>query len=68
MVNIEVDALQLMAKQRGTLIFYEAPHRLQEVLQDMYDALVIDRLRLLGSLLRSLKPFCVVIYHLFAMI
>ena len=32
------DALQLMAKQRGTLIFYEAPHRLQEVLQDMYDA------------------------------
>ena len=32
------DALQLMAKQRGTLIFYEAPHRLQEVLCDMYEA------------------------------
>ena len=32
------DALQLMAKQRGTLLFYEAPHRLQEVLCDMYEA------------------------------
>ena len=32
------DALQLMAKQRGTLIFYEEHHRLQEVLCDMYEA------------------------------
>ena len=30
------EVLQLMAKQTGTLLFYEAPHRLEEVLFDMY--------------------------------
>ena len=33
-----VEELQRLSQVTGTLMFYEAPHRLQEVLQDMYEA------------------------------
>lgn len=32
------EVLRELSQVKGTLLFYEAPHRLQEVLQDMYDA------------------------------
>ena len=33
-----IEELQRLSQVTGTLMFYEAPHRLQEVLQDMYEA------------------------------
>ena len=33
-----IEELQRLSQATGTLMFYEAPHRLQEVLQDMYEA------------------------------
>ncbi|SNV61019.1 16S rRNA (cytidine(1402)-2'-O)-methyltransferase [Veillonella rodentium] len=32
------EVLRELSQVKGTLLFYEAPHRLQEVLQDMHDA------------------------------
>lgn len=34
-----IEALEAMAKQTGTLMLYEAPHRLKEVLTDMHSVL-----------------------------
>ncbi|ETJ28683.1 Ribosomal RNA small subunit methyltransferase I, partial [human gut metagenome] len=33
-----VEELQRLSQVTSTLLFYEAPHRLQEVLEDMYEA------------------------------
>ena len=32
-----IEELKRLSQVMGTLLFYEAPHRLQEVLQDMYE-------------------------------
>lgn len=32
-----IEELKRLSQVTGTLLFYEAPHRLQEVLQDMYE-------------------------------
>ena len=51
-----VEELQRLSQVTGTLIFYEAPHRLQEVLQDMYEAFGNRSITVARELQRSLKP------------
>ena len=51
-----IEELKRLSQVTGTLLFYEAPHRLQEVLQDMYEVFGNRSITVARELTKKFEP------------
>lgn len=52
-----LESLEVLKRQEGTLVFYEAPHRLRDVLEDMYTVLGNRPIVLARELTKKFEEF-----------